>query len=106
MKSIISAVKSKSVLRSCNNLKFSSNQMTAEEIQKSIEFATKHKKFVTTTVTPKTLSDVVGTGDELHIPQKMSEIAVLSGMPSDQQKRTVLIIPLTISSMTSQIIIF
>ena len=42
---------------------------------------------------PKTLSEVVGTGIELHTPRDITEMSVFSGMPTEQKNRTVVIAP-------------
>lgn len=42
-------------------------------------------------VSPKTFSQVLGTGSDLHIPVNIAELAALSGMPAEQANRTVVI---------------
>ena len=36
---------------------------------------------------------MVGTGIELHTPRNITEMAIFSGMPTEQKKRTVVIAP-------------
>lgn len=39
---------------------------------------------------PKTLTDFLGSGDDMPVPKNISEIAVLSGMPAEHASRTVI----------------
>jgi NADH dehydrogenase (ubiquinone) Fe-S protein 4 len=43
----------------------------------------------------------MGSGVELHRPKDMTEIAVLTGMPSEQKQRTVVIAPRELKTMQS-----
>ena len=52
-------------------------------------------------VKPKTMSDVVGTGIELHVPRDPTEMAVLACMPAEHAKRTVVIAPRTNKTLQS-----
>ena len=45
--------------------------------------------FCKCSVLPKTMTDVLGTGIELHLPKNPAEMAVVSGMPSEHANRTV-----------------
>lgn len=50
---------------------------------------------------PQSLTTALGSGKELHIPKNITEMAALSGMPSEQAKRTVLIAPRVLKSVQS-----
>jgi len=51
----------------------------------------KFRKFNEQSASPKSLTQVLGTGIELHVPKNISEVAVLSEMPREQAERTVVI---------------
>lgn len=50
---------------------------------------------------PQSLTIAIGTGKELHIPKNITEMAALSGMPTEQTKRMVLIGPRVLKSVQS-----
>lgn len=72
-----------------------SSQITKEELEAGLEKVGKFRKYqqMQATVKPKTFSDVLGTGVELHTPRNPIETAVFSGMPAEQASRTVIIAP-------------
>ena len=45
-----------------------------EEIKENEAKVQRHKAFVQKTATPKTLTDVLGPGTELHVPEDITEI--------------------------------
>jgi hypothetical protein len=38
---------------------------------------------------PTTMTGIMGSGKELHIPKNLSDMAALAGMPEEHKKRTV-----------------
>jgi NADH dehydrogenase (ubiquinone) Fe-S protein 4 len=72
---------------------FSSTELTKEEISEGLVKVEKHRKFVRGTTKPKTITDVLGPGTELHVPKNVTEIAVLGGMPEEHRRRTAVIAP-------------
>lgn len=81
----------------CSHRQFSS----LEEIKENEAKVQRHKAFVQKTTSPKTLTDVLGSGTELHVPEDMTEIQALTGMPKEQQNRTVLIAPRQLKTLQS-----
>jgi NADH dehydrogenase (ubiquinone) Fe-S protein 4 len=61
----------------------------------------KFKKYIQQSAGPTTFTDIMGTGKELHIPKNLAEMAVLNGMPPEQQNRTVVISPRPLKTMQS-----
>lgn len=47
--------------------------------------------FIIHTAHPKTLTQVMGTGSDLYVPENIAELAALSGMPEEHANRTVVI---------------
>jgi hypothetical protein len=72
---------------------FSSTELTKEEISEGLVKVEKHRKFVRGTTKPKTITDVLGPGTELHVPKNVTEIAVLGGIPEEHRRRTAVIAP-------------
>jgi hypothetical protein len=64
-----------------------------EELKAGLVQVDRHRKVVRGTTTPKTLTDVMGSGSDLYKAADMTEMAVLTGMPAEHQKRTVVIQP-------------
>lgn len=72
-----------------------------EEIKENEIKVEKHRKFVQKTTSPKTLTDVLGSGIELHVPEDVTEIQALTGMPKEHQNRTVIIAPRQLKTLQS-----
>ena len=69
------------------------SELTQEDIETGLDKVLRHRKVVQKTSYPKSMTDMVGTGSDLHIPKNMSEIGALTGMPAEHQNRTVMIQP-------------
>ena len=59
------------------------------------------KKVFSHSTLPRSLTDGLPTGKELHIPKNISEVAVFSGMPAEQAERTVIIAPRAVKTLQS-----
>lgn len=70
-----------------------SSQLTAEDIKAGEVKAAKSRAFLKATTLPRTLTDGMGSGNDLANPKNITEIAVFNGMPSVHSKRTVVIAP-------------
>ncbi len=77
------------------------SSLTKEEIDSGLDKVERHRKVVQKTSMPKTMTDMVGTGSDLHIPKNMSEIGALTGMPAEHQNRTVMIQPRVMKTLQS-----
>jgi len=75
--------------------------ITAEELKAGVEKAARHTKLMQSTISPKSLMGNLPSGVELHRPKDMTEISVLTGMPAEHQKRTVIIAPRELKTMQS-----
>jgi hypothetical protein len=76
-------------------------QRTPEQIKEGLEKVQKFRKLQQPTTKPQSLTVAMGTRKELHIPQNITEMAALSGMPSEQAKRTVIISPRMLKTLQS-----
>ena len=59
------------------------------------------KKVFSHSTLPRSLTDAVPAGKELHIPSNISEVAVFSGMPAEQAERVVVIAPRAVKTLQS-----
>jgi len=64
---------------------------TPEEEAAGLRKVEAFRKHVMKSPLPLTLTQAIGPGDEIHVPDDETELAVFSGMPADQANRTVLI---------------
>jgi NADH dehydrogenase (ubiquinone) Fe-S protein 4 len=66
-------------------------ELTVEEREAGLRKVEAYRKHVMKSTMPITLSQAMGTGEELHVPKDETELAVFSGMPTEHQNRTVII---------------
>jgi hypothetical protein len=72
-----------------------------EEIKEAEQKIERHKMHLQKSALPKTMTDVVGSGVELYVPEDITEIASLTGMPKEHQGRTVIIAPRPLKTLSS-----
>lgn len=71
-----------------------STAITADELKAGAEMASKHTAFMQSTTAPRSLTGAgMGSGVELHRPDNMTEIAALTGQPTEHRNRTVIVAP-------------
>ena len=70
-----------------------SSQLTAEDIKAGEIKAAKSREFLRSTTLPRTITNSIGSGNDLVNPKNIAEIAVFNGMPSVHSNRTVVIAP-------------
>jgi len=75
-------------LFSTNNNKI---QLTPEQISIEVAKVEKYKLFIRQPVGPTTFTQVQGDGSDLYVPENISELGALSGMPAEHAKRQVII---------------
>lgn len=71
--------------------KLSTPALSPQEIASSVDRTEKFTKFIQQSAYPSASGRIVGNGKELHVPENISEIAALSGMPAEHAARTVTI---------------
>jgi hypothetical protein len=59
------------------------------------------KKIFSHSTLPRSLTDGLPSGKELHIPKNVTEVAVFSGMPAEQAERVVVIAPRVVKTLQS-----
>jgi len=61
----------------------------------------RHRKVHQNTSAPASFSQILPSGKDLYVAANMSEIAALTGMPEEHQRRTVVIAPRMLKTMQS-----
>jgi len=72
-----------------------------EALKEGLEKVERHRKVHQNTSMPSSFSQILPSGKDLYVAANMSEIAALSGMPEEHQRRTVVIAPRMLKTMQS-----
>ena len=78
-----------------------SSELSVEELKEATSKVERHKKHVQKSALPTTMTNLTGPGVELHVPEDLTEIAALTGMPKEHQNRTVMIAPRPLKTLQS-----
>jgi len=74
---------------------------SVEAIKEGLEKVERHRKVHQNTSMPSSFSQILPSGKDLYVAANMSEMAALTGMPEEHQRRTVVIAPRQLKTMQS-----